>query len=78
MQECQLSAGDVIALYTDGLTESFNDSEQEFGECRLVESLRCCREQPLSEMVNSIVGDVRKFSPREQSDDITLIVAKCR
>jgi len=77
-QQCELAAGDLIALYTDGLTESFNDSGQEFGECRLVESLRRCCEQPLSEMVNSIVGDVKKFSAREQSDDITLIVAKCR
>jgi serine phosphatase RsbU (regulator of sigma subunit) len=77
-QECTLSAGDILALYTDGLTESFDDAGEEFGECRLVESVRRHREQPLSAMAHSIVDDVRKFSPHEQSDDITLIVAKCR
>ena len=77
-QECMFSAGDTLVLYTDGLTESFDEAGEEFGECGLVESLRRHRERSLSDMVNSIVDDVRKFSPHEQSDDITLIIGKCR
>ncbi len=76
--ERQLCAGDMLALYTDGVTESFDDAWEEFGEHRLVEVLRRRRELPSQTLLASIVDDVRQFSPHEQRDDITLIVAKCR
>ncbi len=76
--ECQLYPGDILALYTDGVTESFNDAQEEFGEQRLVESLTRHREQSAQPIVASIVADVQRFSPEEQHDDITLIIAKCR
>jgi serine phosphatase RsbU (regulator of sigma subunit) len=75
--ECDLRPGDTLALYTDGVTEAFNDAEEEFGEQRLMQALRKHRESPSRAMLESIVGEVRKFSSREQYDDITLIVAKC-
>jgi len=78
IEERRLFSGDTFALYTDGITESFNDAGEEFGVHRLIESLRRHREQPSPGLVASIVDDVRKFSPHEQSDDITLVVAKCR
>lgn len=76
--ELQLFPGDTLALYTDGITESFNDAGEEFGEQRLIETLRGHREMPSQGLLESIVDTVRRFSPREQYDDITLIVAKCR
>ncbi len=76
--ECPLSCGDTFALYTDGITESFNAAGEEFGEHRLIESLQRHREQPSPGLVASIVQDVKLFSPYEQSDDMTLIIAKCR
>ena len=76
--ECPLSCGDTFALYTDGITESFDAAGEEFGEHRLVESLRRHRDQLSSVLVASIVEDVKTFSPHEQSDDMTLIIAKCR
>jgi serine phosphatase RsbU (regulator of sigma subunit) len=76
--ERRLYAGDTLALYTDGITEAFNDSEEEYGEHRLIEALRRCRELPSKGLLDSIVDDVHQFSPCEQHDDITLIVAKCR
>jgi serine phosphatase RsbU (regulator of sigma subunit) len=36
--ERQLRPGDLFVLYTDGVTESFNEAEEEFGEQRLVEA----------------------------------------
>ena len=39
IEECQLFPGDTLALYTDGVTESFDASGEEFGEERLVEAL---------------------------------------
>ena len=73
-----MSPGDILALYTDGITESFNEAGAEFGEERLVEALRRNRELSSSALLTAIVDEVKKFSPLEQHDDITLIVARCR
>lgn len=75
--ERQLHPGDILLLYTDGVTEAFNVVREEFGENRLVESLRQNSRLPPQECVQAIVEDVRRHSPEEQHDDITLIVAKC-
>ena len=71
-----IGAGDTLALYTDGITESFNDRGEEFGERRLIEALRRHRALPSRALLASIVEEVRQFSPHEQHDDITLIIAK--
>jgi serine phosphatase RsbU (regulator of sigma subunit)/predicted enzyme related to lactoylglutathione lyase len=76
IEERCLFPGDVLALYTDGITESFNEAEEEFGEERLLEVLRRNREQPSQALLTAIVDEVRRFSPHEQHDDITLIIAK--
>lgn len=78
MAECRLFPGDLLVLYTDGITESCNESGEEFGEQRLVEALERHRALPPPAAVASIVDDVQQFSSQEQHDDITLIVARCR
>jgi serine phosphatase RsbU (regulator of sigma subunit) len=77
-KESQLFPGDTLALYTDGITDSFNEAGEEFGEQHLIEALRRHRELSPRLMLTAIVEEVRQFSPHEQHDDITLIVAKCR
>jgi len=80
VEECQLAPGDILALYTDGITEAFNadDETDEFGEDRLIEALRSnCEREPQS-ILDTVVDEVRRFSPGEQHDDITLIIAKCK
>ena len=76
-EECQLHPGDTLVLYTDGVTESFNAEEEEFGEQRLIEALQQCRGLSANRLLASVVEEIQKFSPHEQHDDITLIVAKC-
>jgi serine phosphatase RsbU (regulator of sigma subunit) len=76
--ESRLDSGDTLALYTDGITESFNHADEEFGERRLIEALRRHRELASPALLGAIVDEVRQFSPNEQHDDITLIVAKGR
>jgi serine phosphatase RsbU (regulator of sigma subunit)/uncharacterized glyoxalase superfamily protein PhnB len=78
LEERQLFPGDLLVLYTDGITESFNEAEQEFGEGRLIEILESNRELSCEHLQRLIVDEVQKFSPHEQQDDITLIVAQCR
>jgi serine phosphatase RsbU (regulator of sigma subunit)/catechol 2,3-dioxygenase-like lactoylglutathione lyase family enzyme len=74
--EQTIHPGDTLVLYTDGITESFNESRDEYGEARLIESLLRHRTQPSQSLLQNIVADVRQFSPHEQHDDITLIIAK--
>jgi serine phosphatase RsbU (regulator of sigma subunit)/predicted enzyme related to lactoylglutathione lyase len=76
-EECQLHPGDTLVLYTDGVTESFNAAAEEFGEQRLIDALQQCRELSASRLLAFVVEEIQKFSPHEQHDDITLIVAKC-
>jgi serine phosphatase RsbU (regulator of sigma subunit)/catechol 2,3-dioxygenase-like lactoylglutathione lyase family enzyme len=74
--ECQLHPGDTLALYTDGVTESCNVAGEEFGEQRLVEALHRRRELSADRLLGSLVEEIQAFSPHEQHDDITLIVAR--
>jgi serine phosphatase RsbU (regulator of sigma subunit)/catechol 2,3-dioxygenase-like lactoylglutathione lyase family enzyme len=76
--ECRLSEGDTLALYTDGITEACNATEEEFGEDRLVHALRRHRELPPRNMLQAVLGEVQQFSPQEQQDDITLMIARCK
>jgi phosphoserine phosphatase RsbU/P len=75
--ERDLAPGDTLALYTDGIVESFNQTGDEFGEQRLLDALRRHRHLPARPLLDAVLAEVREFSPREQYDDITLIVAKC-
>jgi serine phosphatase RsbU (regulator of sigma subunit) len=78
IHERTLRTGDLLAVYTDGITESFNAAEEDFGEQRLVDALRRYRGLPAKEIIASVVEEVLKFSAGEQRDDITLTVAKSR
>jgi serine phosphatase RsbU (regulator of sigma subunit)/predicted enzyme related to lactoylglutathione lyase len=75
--EREIFSGDTLALYTDGVTESFNNAGDEYGEQRLIEVLLRNRDLSSEALVASIVEDIQHFSPHEQHDDITLIVARC-
>jgi len=78
MREQELSPGDVLVLYTDGVTEATDFRGEEFGERYLIESLRQHRELSCQALLGAIVDGVRQFSAQEQHDDITAIVAKFR
>jgi serine phosphatase RsbU (regulator of sigma subunit) len=78
IEERRLTPGDMLVLYTDGVTESFNEAREEFGEQRLRESLQEHRGLSPEECIHSVVEEVKRHNPHEPQDDITLIVAKCR
>jgi serine phosphatase RsbU (regulator of sigma subunit) len=73
-----LGPGDLLVIYTDGVTESLNHEYQEFGEDRLIAVVQGRRDLNPQALMNAIVDEVRTFSPHEQHDDITLIVARRR
>jgi serine phosphatase RsbU (regulator of sigma subunit) len=76
MVDCNLAKGDLLALYTDGVTEANNGNGEEFGEEQLIERLCHHRNLPCQELVSEVANDVRNYSPQEQHDDITMIVAR--
>jgi len=76
--ECELAPGDVLVIYTDGISEAGPNEEEEFGDERLVEATRKHQQQSAGEILENILSDVQKFSRGEQADDMTLIVARGR
>ena len=68
----------LLAIYTDGITEAFDSQDDPFGEERLVETLLAHRNLPPRDLIGAIYDGVRRFSPQEQRDDMTLIVSRCR
>jgi serine phosphatase RsbU (regulator of sigma subunit) len=78
LSEIQLCPGDTLALYTDGVTDTFNQAGEDFGEQRMIDAMWKHRELPIERMLTAIVDEIRQFSADEQHDDITLIIAKCR
>ena len=75
--EVVLSSGDVVVLYTDGVTEATNERDEEYGVERLSALVSASRGLPAKEIINAIVKDVTAFAgSRPQFDDITLMVLK--
>jgi sigma-B regulation protein RsbU (phosphoserine phosphatase) len=75
--ETKLHPGDTFVLYTDGVTEAADPQGEEFGEQRLVDILKGCGAQSAAELTQAVCNAVGQFSPGEQFDDITLVVARC-
>jgi phosphoserine phosphatase RsbU/P len=73
-----LAPGDLLVIYTDGVTEAADASGNEFGEERLIETVCKNRELPPAHLVSAIQRAVQGFSDGEQFDDLTLVVARAR
>ena len=70
-----LRPGDVLVLYTDGVTEAINDHEEEFGEQRLLSVIMENRALTADEIMRKILAAITAFAgDRPQHDDITLMV----
>jgi sigma-B regulation protein RsbU (phosphoserine phosphatase) len=76
--ELRLESGDVLTVYSDGITEAFSVAGEEFGEQRLIEILRGHRHLPAASLVDVVIRRVAEFSGSEQTDDQTLVVARVR
>jgi serine phosphatase RsbU (regulator of sigma subunit) len=73
----QLERGDMLVLYSDGVTEATNLAYDQFDEERFIEVLRRHRTSPAAEVVAAVVKSLGEFAAgAPQADDITLVVAK--
>lgn len=77
----QLAPGDLFVAYSDGITEASRgldpDGEQ-YGEERLVSLVREHASESAEAVAAAILGSVQGFGAGEQSDDLTLVVARAR
>jgi sigma-B regulation protein RsbU (phosphoserine phosphatase) len=76
-QQARLGPGDLLVVYSDGVTEAANTGDEEFGEERLIEVLKRRRTESSDAIVSAVMESVNRFtSGAPQADDITLVVAK--
>jgi PAS domain S-box-containing protein len=72
-----IERGDVLVMYTDGVTEAINSQEELFGEERLIEIIRNNARLPAQAILEQILSGVKEFTrDMPQFDDITLLVIK--
>ncbi len=75
--EIHLAPGDILILYTDGITEAENEKQEMFDLSRLQETILASRSRTAKEMSAAILDAVRKFTRGyPQSDDITLMIIR--
>ena len=71
----QIDRGDALILYTDGITEAENESDEFYTAQRLIEVARENAGRPAAAIRDAILGSVQHFrGGAEQSDDIALLV----
>lgn len=76
-QYTALEAGDVLLVYSDGLTEARNDKGEFFGRKRLASYLSRCRDLPAEEAGKLLLDAVDRFvGEARPSDDLSLIILK--
>jgi sigma-B regulation protein RsbU (phosphoserine phosphatase) len=76
-KEVKLETGDVLYLYTDGVTEAMNGKKELFGEQRLVAALNANRDCEPEALLTAIKREVDNFAQgTEQADDITMLALK--
>ena len=76
-QTFELHAGDVLLIYSDGVTEANNLVQEEFSLERLISVVKDHRQSPAAEIVSRVFQQIDAFvGEAPQFDDITLMVIK--
>lgn len=72
-----LAPGDLLVIYSDGITEAFNTADEDFGEDRLMDVLKKHLTAPVQTVMEEILAHVRAFmGDAPQSDDMSLLIVR--
>jgi sigma-B regulation protein RsbU (phosphoserine phosphatase) len=72
-----LQPGDTFVFFSDGISETFSESGEEFGYDRLMKAVSDNRDQPAKEIVSALFGAMQAFrGDADQTDDQTVVVVK--
>ncbi len=75
--ELDLEHGDLVCIYSDGITECESPGEEEFGLERLIDLLAANHEEPLDEIISTIDATTSEFAQgRPQGDDQTVVLLR--
>jgi sigma-B regulation protein RsbU (phosphoserine phosphatase) len=73
----RLEPGDLLFIFTDGVIEAVNETNQEFSEARLLGELMAAPKETASETLKRVMAAVNAFvGPARQHDDITCLVLR--
>jgi serine phosphatase RsbU (regulator of sigma subunit) len=72
---CELRAGDLLVLYTDGITEARNHKGEQYGPERLAQAVASAAKEHVDVIRDRVLAEVRAFMAKQQ-DDLTLLVAR--
>lgn len=72
----KLETGQILVLYTDGVTEACSPQDELFGVDRFTKLVYDCNSLSLLQMVNYIDKDLKDFQQGNQFDDITMLALK--
>ncbi len=76
-EEVVLEPGDMLVGFTDGISESMNPAEEEWGEDAMLEELKQLAREPAESVIRTIVTSADKFAAgAKQHDDMTMIVVR--
>jgi sigma-B regulation protein RsbU (phosphoserine phosphatase) len=75
-EEIILQPGDLLAIYSDGLTEATDGTGEEFGEARLLRTIEAHRDSGVRALLEVVFEEVQSFSVGEQADDQTMVIAR--
>ncbi len=75
--ETYMNPGDSLFIYTDGITEAVNDSDEMYGETRLLNCLNGIKTSTLNKISEEVKNNIKEFvKGTSQSDDITMLLFK--
>ena len=73
----KLDPGDVLVIFSDGITEAFDTNDNQFGEAKLADVIAKHRNEPAEAINDHIIAAVRQHAgAAPQADDLTLVVIK--
>jgi sigma-B regulation protein RsbU (phosphoserine phosphatase) len=73
----KMEPGDTLVLFSDGVTEAVNPSDEDFGEQRLADLVASLSGRPAREIVKAVHAEVARFTQgAPPADDITVVVAR--
>ncbi len=76
VRECRLERGDLLALFSDGVTEAGVERGREFGEERLEKLITAQAQKPLAEIQQQVLAAVTRWAGPEAEDDVTLLLVR--
>lgn len=75
--DVSIDDGDLLLLYTDGVSEALNVEKEEYGEENLIQTLKAIKDLSSQDILNKISNELKFFSAgTSQYDDITMISIK--